>query len=336
MSEGDDNGGLHGMRMKLIGGMRIFGAGDGPEQVLEFYGNIFGRLKHEVKYAGDVSRYVGYQSKLEDGRNLHFIGIEVDRIADIPDGMIAWDLSYTSWKVQAGDALIVETGIKWRWLQQSTAEPERYSGEFATLKPMEFNGVTLPEHTQFWSSGNAYVAVNPPVEADDEVALVDYDPSWPHRYNEVEPFLCRMLGDLALRIEHYGSTAVPRLPAKPIIDVLVEIPSFSEVKQRILPLLNDREWEYWWYSDHMTFIKRDKFLGRRTYHVHLAPRGHKIWEGLAFRDYLRKHSDDAARYAALKQELAQCYRDDRERYTIAKTEFVREVTAKALNNNISD
>jgi len=71
-------------------------------------------------------------------------------------------------------------------------------------------------------------------------------------------------------------------------------------------------------------------MARRTHHVHLAPASHPVWDGLAFRDALRAHPDTAARYAALKGELATRYREDREGYTEAKTAFVREVTAKAL------
>jgi GrpB-like predicted nucleotidyltransferase (UPF0157 family) len=80
----------------------------------------------------------------------------------------------------------------------------------------------------------------------------------------------------------------------------------------------------------MTFIKRQKLMGRRTHHVHMAPRDHRLWEGLAFRDYLMSHPREVSRYAALKRELAKTYRQDRERYTQAKTEFVREITSKAL------
>lgn len=71
-------------------------------------------------------------------------------------------------------------------------------------------------------------------------------------------------------------------------------------------------------------------MGQRTHHIHMAPQGHKLWEGLAFRDCLRTHDADALRYAALKHKLAKSYRQDRERYTDAKTMFVKEITSKAL------
>jgi len=69
-------------------------------------------------------------------------------------------------------------------------------------------------------------------------------------------------------------------------------------------------------------------MGIRTHHVHMAPRGHTLWEGISFRDYLRRHPGEAARYAALKRDLAARHAHDRERYTQAKTQFVREVMAK--------
>jgi GrpB-like predicted nucleotidyltransferase (UPF0157 family) len=71
-------------------------------------------------------------------------------------------------------------------------------------------------------------------------------------------------------------------------------------------------------------------MGKRTHHLHLAPAGHEIWNGLAFRDYLRTHPEEAARYASLKRQLAESHQTDRERYTEAKTEYVKKVTEKAL------
>ena len=177
---------------------------------------------------------------------------------------------------------------------------------------------------------NAYIDTNRE-RPRDEVALVDYDPEWPEQYRRMADWLQQCLGsELALRIEHYGSTAIPGMSAKPIVDILVEVPSFRAAKERVLPLLNEESWEYWWYSDHMIFIKRSGLAGVRTHHVHLAPRQHVIWQGIAFRDYLRAHPEYALRYEDLKRQLARSCSSDREAYTAAKTEFVKEVTARAL------
>ena len=147
----------------------------------------------------------------------------------------------------------------------------------------------------------------------------------------MERWLRREVGpEIALRIEHYGSTAVPGMPAKPVVDILVEVPSFRKVKERALRCTNDETWEYWWYSDHMVFFKRKKLMGERLYHIHIAPAGHVVWNAIAFRDYLKAHSEEAERYVALKRKLAVSYAQDREGYTEAKTEYVKEITAKAL------
>jgi GrpB-like predicted nucleotidyltransferase (UPF0157 family) len=122
---------------------------------------------------------------------------------------------------------------------------------------------------------------------------------------------------------------VPGIPAKPIIDILVEIPSFAEAKERALPLLNDVSWEYWWYDNHMVFFKRETPMGKRTHHVHMAPQRHEVWAGLVFRDYIRSHPEAAARYSELKRRLAVEHRADREGYTDAKSAFVRQATARA-------
>jgi GrpB-like predicted nucleotidyltransferase (UPF0157 family) len=164
----------------------------------------------------------------------------------------------------------------------------------------------------------------------DDIYLVDYDSSWHAQFEQMADWLRSHLGtDIALRVEHYGSTAIPGMPAKPVIDILVEVPSFAEAKKRVLSCLNEEVWEYWWCAGHMVFFKRKELMGERTHHVHLAPRGHDFWDGLAFRDYLRSHPEDAARYAALKQQLAVRYRKDREAYTDSKSEFVREVLLRA-------
>jgi GrpB-like predicted nucleotidyltransferase (UPF0157 family) len=120
------------------------------------------------------------------------------------------------------------------------------------------------------------------------------------------------------------------MSAKPIIDVMVEVPTLEEARNRIIKLLNSETWEYWWFDDHMAFIKREKFMGKRTHHIHIAPHKHELWNCLSFRDYLQNHKEDALKYEELKRNLAICYEEDRERYTIAKGDFVKEITRKAM------
>jgi len=320
-------------RIQLVGGQQVIASDGNFEDVLRFYGNLFDRLTKEVKYTGDLTRYVGYQSVVGGKDQLHFFGIEVDRIQDIPAGMVAWDLgdsTWTAWAAQSGrDVIISQDDLEWHWFSPSPTGCARFTGEFTACLPAEL-GEGIPDRRAFWISANAYVGLQESDVSDDQVSLVDYDPAWPQQFAEIATWLRDHLGsDLVLRAEHYGSTAIPGMPAKPIIDVLVEVPSFAEAKKRAVPRLNSEAWEYWWYSDHMVLIKRKELMGQRTHHVHMAPQGHEIWAGLAFRDTLRSHPEEASRYAALKQALAAAYRQDRERYTQAKTDFVRKVTSRA-------
>lgn len=167
----------------------------------------------------------------------------------------------------------------------------------------------------------------------DDVQLVPYDPRWPEMFRAEAARLRHFLGTAAvLRVEHMGSTALPGLSAKPIIDMLIEIPSFDVALRTIVPKLREERWEYLWRDDrppgHMVFIRRDG-AGVRTHHLHMAPAGHPMWERLAFRDYLRTHPDEARRYEKLKRQLASTHSGDREAYTEGKAEYVNRITTRA-------
>ena len=317
-------------RIQLVGQQQLNPA-EGDHSLIA---TLFDRLPREVKHTGRITRFVGYDGFIRGQDHLRFFGIEVDAIESIPDGMIAWDLGDTQWTVwQARDgrqAVVWQEEIAWQWLDVAASGSGRRTGEFTALGPAEWCGRGASQARPFWMFSNAYYDLGKTGFSDD-VYLVEYDPSWPQQFREMADWLRSRLGpDVALRVEHYGSTAIPGMPAKPVIDIMVEVPSFDEAKKRVLPCLNEETWEYWWYAGQMVFFKRKSLMGERTHHVHLAPHGHEFWNGLAFRDYLRSHPEDAARYAALKQQLAGRYRKDREGYTNAKTEFVREVMSKAL------
>ena len=308
----------------LVGGKETIARGD-TDAVMRFYGGLFSRLAQEVPGLGELTRYVGFQRRVSEGAYAHFFGIEVEAgengslAARIPEGMLAWDLragEQIVWRHR--EAAPSRSPITWAWLDRPPSG--RWTGEYCR-----------DGERPWWISAHAYV--DPSAAApDDAVALVDPDPAWADQYREMAGWLRHRLGpEIALRTEHYGSTAIPGIPAKPIVDMLIEVPSFAAAKRKFLPALNDERWEYWWYNDHMMFIRRARRMGPRTHHLHLAPRGHRLWEGLAFRDYLRAHPQTAARYAALKRELAQAHRQDREAYTEAKTTFVRQITARALS-----
>jgi len=169
----------------------------------------------------------------------------------------------------------------------------------------------------------------------DEIQLVPYDPRWPEMFRSEAERLRQLFGaKIVRRVEHMGSTAVPGLSAKPVIDMLIEIPSFELAHRTILPNLREEGWEYLWRDDrppgHMMFIRRNA-AGVRTHHVHMAPAGHPMWQRLAFRDYLRCHPEEARRYEKLKSQLVSEHPGDRQAYTEGKGEYVKRITVEALS-----
>jgi GrpB-like predicted nucleotidyltransferase (UPF0157 family) len=173
----------------------------------------------------------------------------------------------------------------------------------------------------------------------EDVAIVPYDPRWPDLFRQEKDHLLTCLPhDLVGRIEHFGSTAVPGLAAKPVVDILVEVTDLQATRTRIAPILEAQGYDYFWrptFGDdgppfYAWFIKRDPASGDRTHHIHMVePRFAEHWERLLFRDYLIAHPEVAREYADLKTRLSAAFPNDRVAYTRGKTEFVVQVTAQA-------
>ena len=165
---------------------------------------------------------------------------------------------------------------------------------------------------------------------DDPIRVVPYDPSWRARFEREVPGLERLLGtSITGGIHHVGSTAVPGLAAKPVIDILVGIDDLDRARENIEPLAG-LAYRYAPYrvDEMLWFCKPDP--ARRTHHLHLVPTGsYRFVAELAFRDHLRAHPEVAHRYAALKRELASRFSHDREAYTQAKAPFIRDVLDRA-------
>ena len=165
----------------------------------------------------------------------------------------------------------------------------------------------------------------------DDVELVAYDPDWPRQFAAEAERLRGVLDPAqVLGIEHFGSTAVPGLVAKPIIDILIAVPSLTRAKAEAIAPILSLGYVYWGDNpkqDRMFFVKGMPPYGtRRTHHVHITEPDGEMWQRrLAFRDYLRAHPDEAARYAALKHDLARRHAADREAYTDAKADYVEGV-----------
>ena len=175
---------------------------------------------------------------------------------------------------------------------------------------------------------------------EERVEIVPYDERWPRLFLEEKQHLLSCLPEgLLRRIEHFGSTAVPGLCAKPVVDLLIEVTSLKAARERIAPVLIAQGYDYFWrpsFGDdqppwYAWFIKRGA-RGVRTHHLHMVTRrqsfrGH--WDSLLFRDYLISHPKVAATYGRLKKEIARSHPHDRTAYTEGKTDFIAKVMAVA-------
>jgi uncharacterized repeat protein (TIGR03803 family) len=174
----------------------------------------------------------------------------------------------------------------------------------------------------------------------EDVAIVPYDSRWPEFFRREAEHLCACVpGGLIRRIEHFGSTAVPGLAAKPVIDLLVEVSSLKAAREEIAPILKAQGYDYFWRPSfgndvppwYAFFIRRDQH-GTRTHHIHMVTGRHTFrehWDRLLFRDYLIGHPKVAEEYARLKADLAAMHPNDRVSYTSGKSAFIQRVTTKA-------
>jgi GrpB-like predicted nucleotidyltransferase (UPF0157 family) len=171
----------------------------------------------------------------------------------------------------------------------------------------------------------------------EEISIVPYSSDWPNLFRAEKEYLKSKLPiGLVKRIEHFGSTAVPGLSAKPIIDILVEISSQEKTKTEIVPVLISEGYEYFWRpinddlksAHYAWFIKRN-LHGLRTHHIHTALPDSQLWERLLFRDYLIEFPDVMRQYEELKRKLSKEHPNDRVLYTKGKTGFIASITEKA-------
>lgn len=163
----------------------------------------------------------------------------------------------------------------------------------------------------------------------DPITVVDYDPRWPALFETLRAEVAGVLGDLALAIEHVGSTAVPGLAAKPIIDIDVLLRSASELSVCIERLAGIG----YKHRGDLGVPEREAFAappGRPAHHLYVCPpESREFRRHVAVRDYLRTHPSDASAYGELKRSLAVRYRDERSAYNDAKKEFVEALLRSA-------
>ncbi len=165
---------------------------------------------------------------------------------------------------------------------------------------------------------------------DDAVEMAAYDSAWPAAFQRERALIAVALGDLALAIEHVGSTAVPGLGAKPIIDITVGLRRQTDGEECVRPL-EELGYEYRGEAGIPGRLYFRKLTdGLRTHHIHMVELESDFWQRqLLFRDYLREHPQEARAYYELKVRLAAQYGADRDGYTEAKTEFIESALRKA-------
>lgn len=165
----------------------------------------------------------------------------------------------------------------------------------------------------------------------ESIHIVTYDQTWPEKFEKEKELIQTTIGSyITGGIHHVGSTSIPELSAKPIIDIMVGVESLEKAKPCI-ELLTKIDYQYYPYKpDTMIWFCKPS-PEHRTHHLYLIETTNPEFKArLAFRDYLRNHPQERKEYEELKTQLAEKFTNDREAYTQAKTEFVETILKKTL------
>ncbi|APB71598.1 GrpB family protein [Paenibacillus polymyxa] len=164
-----------------------------------------------------------------------------------------------------------------------------------------------------------------------QVEISGYDPQWAEEYMQEQRKIVEALKDVCVGIEHIGSTSVPNLGAKPIIDIMVGVEELASLQSEHRERLQGFQYEYVHKPDfpERAFFRRGEW-GAGTHHLHIYKYKGEHWENhLLFRDYLKAHPDSLRAYDTLKKDLAYQFKYDRAAYTEAKGPFIRQVVERA-------
>ncbi len=174
----------------------------------------------------------------------------------------------------------------------------------------------------------AKVTIGGPRPLDGRIEIREYDPEWPRSYEREEARIRSVLGRRVIRIEHVGSTSVPELPAKPIVDIVLEVPDSADEPAYVPPMesagyeLRIREPDWF---EHRLFKGPDTDVN-----VHVFTAGcEEVEQMLLLRDWLRTDAADRELYAAAKRDLAARDWKYMQQYADAKTSVVCEILARA-------
>jgi GrpB-like predicted nucleotidyltransferase (UPF0157 family) len=164
------------------------------------------------------------------------------------------------------------------------------------------------------------------------VEVVPNNPNWLNAFENESKQVAVVLGNNLVAVHHIGSTAIPMIHAKPIIDMLVEVREVAKVDEQDLAM---QALGYEVMGEFgilgRRFFRKDNEAGIRTHHIHtFEANSAQVERHLAFRDYMRIHAEDAQKYSELKQELAKKYPNDIEGYMDGKDEFIKEMDKKSV------
>lgn len=158
------------------------------------------------------------------------------------------------------------------------------------------------------------------------VKLVQYNSNWPKLYEDEAARLCKVVGISADRIQHVGSTSIPGMPSKPILDIAILVDSLDETAESRKANLADLDY---WYKGIEPDLPDRRFFAKgprekRTIYLHIV-NNREFVSLIKFRDTLRNVPRLAEEYATLKQKLAAEHKDNRDTYTRSKNDFIRTV-----------
>lgn len=169
----------------------------------------------------------------------------------------------------------------------------------------------------------------------DLIELANHNPKWSSKAKTEIAHIKSTLGnDFIIDIQHIGSTAIPNIKSKPIIDIMIGVTSFDNMEKKLIKPLEAIGYLFWKNNpdkERLFFVKGLPPLGKkRTHHIHITKHNSATWDQhIFFRNYLTKHPSTAKAYETLKITLASKYQQDRESYTQKKESFIKQVLHNA-------
>jgi GrpB-like predicted nucleotidyltransferase (UPF0157 family) len=182
----------------------------------------------------------------------------------------------------------------------------------------------------YFPSGGVRSAVTPRIE------IVEYDPEWPDRFERERERMREVVGEEVVSIEHVGSTAVPGLAAKPIVDICPVVEDM-ETAWRVSDLLDEREWPLVDERGDRPWIEHQRLADDgQMFNVHARPRAAAVENYLLLREFLRDNSDVRDEYERVKREAAREHPDDVAAYTRAKSDVIERAKERARAEGYED